>query len=293
MNPSAAAIMTALALALPAQALSQHFPDDRLMIYGSAFRTDSRISLEANGRARTEAIPFSAAWNADGTLQDHNTQPHWQVRLRLTDRQRILGGHYEVNQARRYEFAETLGSDWIPGEQIELTSEAGFQIDFELANVMYEFAVLDTERWMVGVAAGVYWLRLEAWADATVVVDYEDETRSEAADFDWVRRRHAPAVGARVAYAPGDRWLLGVELQGFATNWGNFASEDGHFERASLSAVYRLTPMFGVHAGYDWFLLDLSGALRGDLLGGEVTFSGRARGEIHVHGPTLGILLSF
>ena len=288
------ALATAVTFALAATAgpvLAQD--DDRFTVKLSAFHTDSRIALAADGRARVDEFPLAVAFGGREQIRGSRTRPHIQAMWRLSERQRLMAAHYETAQGRRYAFQETITMGEFPDERLDIHGDAGFDIEFELFNLMYEFALVSTDQWTIGLAGGIHWARLEAWADVAATAQYEDETRSETLEYDWVRRRWAPSLGLRAEYRPTGRWRLSLDGQGFSTGWGNFTSEDGHYIRMSLNAEYRITPNFGIHAGYDWFRLKIADDFRGNLLGGDVSYRGRARGDLEVKGPTLGVTFAF
>jgi len=295
MTPAPRTLVTAtvIALGLLATAAPAAAQDDRFTLKLSGFHTDARLELAADGRARVEDFPLSVAFGGRDQLRGSRTRPHVQAMWRITDRQRILAAHYETAQGRRYPFDETFTSGEFPGEQLHVFGDAGFDIEFELVNLMYEYAIISTDQWTVGLAGGLHWARLEAWADVLATAEHDGETRSETFEYEWSRRRYAPSVGVRVLYQPTDRWILSMDAQGLSTGWGNFTTEDGHYIRMGLNAEYRVTRHLGVHAGYDWFRLKLADDFRGSLADSNVTYRGRARGELDVRGPTLGVTFAF
>lgn len=289
------ALATAVALGLTAtcgQAVAQD-DKDQFKLKLSGFHTDSRLSLAADGRARVDDFPLSVAFGGRDEIRGTRTRPHIQAMWRFTDRQRLMTGHYETAQGRRYPFDESITLNGIPDERLDIHGDTGFDIEFELFNLMYEYAIVSTDQWTLGLAGGVHWARLQAWADVIATAEYEGETRTETFEYDWVRRRWAPSFGVRAEYRPTERWRLSIDGQGFSTAWGNFTTEDGHYVRMSLNAEYRITPNFGVHAGYDWFRLKIADDFRGHLAAREVTYRGRARGQLDVRGPTLGVTFAF
>lgn len=293
MTPTPRSLATAIALGMLATAGQATAQDDRFTLKISGFHTDSQLEMAADGRARTDDFPLSVAFGGRDQIRGKRTRPHVQAMWRFTDRQRLLAAHYETAQGRRYAFDETITWDDFPDEQLRIHGDAGFDIEFELFNLMYEYAIISTDQWTVGLAGGVHWARLEAWADVLATAEYDGESRSETVEYDWVRRRWAPSVGLRVVYEPADRWILTMDAQGFSTGWGNFTSEDGHYIRMGFNAEYRVTRNLGVHAGYDWFRLKIADDFRGGLADGEITYRGRARGELDVRGPTLGVTFAF
>lgn len=297
MTPTPRILAPALALAgaamLAAPAAAQSIEDDRFTFKASAFHADSRIVLGGDGRARTPDFPFSIAFGAREELQARDTRPHFQATWRFADRHRLMAAHYDVAQGRRYPFDRTITANEFPDEQARVFGEAGFDIEFELVNLMYEYALIQDERWTLGLSLGLHWARLDAHGDLTATGEYDGQTRTEQLDYSWQRRRYAPSIGARVAYRPTPRWQIAVDAQGFDTSWGNFTSEDGHYERIGFNAEYRVTRNLGVHAGYDWFRLKIADDFRGSLAGDDITYNGRWRGELRVHGPTLGLTLAF
>lgn len=293
MTRTTQAISIALALGLAAAGQANAQDDDRFTLKLSGFQTDSRISLAADGRARVDDFPLSVAFGGRDEIRGTRTRPHIQAMWRFTERQRLMAAHYETAQGRRYPFDESITMGEFPDERLDVYGDAGFDIEFELFNLMYEYAIISTDQWTVGLAGGLHWARLEAWADVIATAEYDGEVRTETLDYEWSRRRYAPSVGMRVEYRPTERWRLSVDGQGFSTGWGNFTSEDGNYVRMSLNAEYRITPNLGVHAGYDWFRLKIADDFRGSLVGGDITYRGRARGELDVRGPTLGVTFAF
>lgn len=285
-----AALPLAFAITTAASAGSD---DDRLTIKLSAFGADASIRGSVDGRARTDGLPVSAAFRGSEEIRGSDTRPHIQLMWRIGDRHRLTAAHYEVGQGRDYSFSESLDLSGIDRGEARGDLEGGFDIEFELANIMYEYTVFQGEGWSVGAAAGVHWARLEATSNARLDVEWEDEARSFEEGYDWSRRRWAPGIGLTARWQPADRWRLSADAQRFETRWGNFTSEDGFYERVGLNAEYRLARNIGVHAGYDWFRLKISDDFRGGLLDGEVRYSGTARAQLRVHGPTLGLTLAF
>lgn len=281
-----------IAAALAASPLaSLAIEQDRFNLRVSGFHAESRLSLDARGVLQLGGASEGAAGSA--SLVDRSRRAHLQAELGIAPRHRILGGYYDVRERNGFFERWQPVVDELPGNDPELALGADYVVDFRLANLMYEFALVDTERWVVGVGAGIHWAKLGADADVLLEAAYAGETRSAEGQFEWTRSRWAPSLGARIAYAPSDRWRLGLEAQGFSTGWGNFTSERGHFERAGLRVEYRLTDRLGLHAGYDWFRI----VLRDDFGAREEAIDARLdgtwRANLRVHGPTLGLTIAF
>lgn len=302
--------LTVLAAATGAahgQALSPAPDNERFTIKLSAFDTDSRIQLGARGKADVDGLPFSAAWDASGEIQGDRTRPHLQAMWRMTDRQRLTFGYYQTNQSRSYDFAR----DWdlssyqdffeeydefigeYAGTTASINADGGFDIDFRLANVMYEYALFQNETWSLAAGIGITWADLDFNARAQATGEFDGDVETVEASYQWRRTKWAPTLGVRGMYAPGPNWRFTAEAQGFQTNWGNFVTESGHFERFGVNGEYRFTRNVGVHVGYDWFRLKLSDNIRGGFSNNDVSYTGRATGDLRVHGPTVGLTVAF
>lgn len=282
-------LITAALAASPAA--SPAFEQDRFNLRVSGFHAESDLAVDARGTLRLGEDSEDAAGRAH--LVDRSRRAHIQVEFGLAPRHRILGGYYDVRERNGFfqQWRPTVNA--LPGNDPEVSMSADYGVDFRLANLMYEFALVDTERWLVGVGAGIHWAKLGADADVLLEAAYAGETLATEGQFEWTRSRWAPSLGARIAYAPSDRWRLGLEAQGFSTGWGNFTSERGHYERAGLRAEYRVTERIGLHAGYDWFRI----VLRDDFSAREEVLDARLdgtwRANLRVHGPTVGLTFGF
>lgn len=266
-----ALLATIVVLAAPA-----HADDDRVVLKLSGFQADARLGVGVRGAV----IPddYATALRDGASLHGTRTRPHVQLRVRLSLRQRLLADYYDYAQSRTVAL-DQIDVDESIGTAIPAGSRARFGIGFALASVMYEYAPLDTGAVQLGLGLGVTHARLGAAASATVG-SHSGRLRDSVDGY-------APTFGVRLHYAPGDRWRLGAEVQGFDTGWGNLAVIDGHFERAGVSIEYRVTRNVGVHLGYDWFQLTLHERIGADAI------QLRVSGALRVRGPTAGIALAF
>lgn len=274
-------LRTALALALSACAATAAAQDsDRFTFRASAFDTESQIRVAADGMIGNEDL--NATFSEEGTIGADETAARFELGWHFTDRQRVFLNYYDLQPGQSWVLDEAIYFEELPEYQIPAGSRADFGMEFKLATLMYEYAFVESDQWTVGAQAGVHWAQLVAIASFDVPDIANDR-------FEWKRTKRAIALGGRVQYRPTEKWRFGLEVQGYDTAWGNFVSENGHFERAGLLAEYRFTDTFGVHLGYDWFRLKLR-----DVAADEDEFySVLLDGELKVHGPTAGLTVAF
>lgn len=288
-RPLALSLLPALLAGIAAPA-APAADTDRFTVRASVYDTDARIRMRADGQVGNEEI--HANFDDVGLLGDDARSARFELGYRFGERHRLSASYYDLAPGGAFLLDEDYALPGIPPlpglpelpevPDVPAGSRLDYGIDFRLATLMYEYALLQDERWTVGVQGGLHWAKLSAFADLDVPGIAQDRV-------DWERRRHSIALGARVEFRPDARWRFGLEAQGYDTEWGNFVAENGHFERFGLLAEYRFTPRFGVHAGYDWFRLKL----RDTVEDADEFYSVLLDGELRVHGPTLGLTLAF
>src|SRR5690606_11855116 len=126
-----------------------------------------------------------------------------------------------------------------------------------------------------GLQAGVEYASLEG----RVYAEAGDDSY-EARD---VSDGYAPVIGTRLSFAPAERVRIVAQGQYLDADWGDFGDYDGDLSRANALVEYRFTQNFGIHAGYDWFKLNVRRH------GGDATVGLDQR----FHGPMAGVTLAF
>lgn len=239
-------------------------------------------------------------------------RPSIALKWRFSDRQRLLFDYLDFKRNRSGDISGAFsyeGGTFEDGEgnvvevpagsyEIPEGTEADAGIEFKLASAAYEFAVVDTDTFQLGLGLAAYWARLEGNASGNFEgEDYDTRLFNE--------RGVSPAPQVRVQYAPNDQWSFSLLGGGFDTSWGDFTDLDGHFYRASANIEYRFNENFGVNVGYDWFKLKLSDDFVGTDTFGPVELDGetygpvtanydlRGTGTLRVKGPTIGITYNF
>jgi hypothetical protein len=263
--------LTRLGLALaflacaPAQA-----DNDRFTLRLGAMQADADIGLR--GAVDYEGDTYDYETGRMGFGDD--TAPRVEGGFRFGERNRLLFNYFQFDKDRRYELDQdvSFGDTTFPAG-----SSAQAEAQFDLASLVYDFALIETDTTSFGLQAGAEWAKLEGRVEA---VSGEDsfEARDEADGF-------APVVGARFSANTADkRWGFTVQGQYLDADWGDFEDYEGDITRANALVEYRFTPNFGVFAGYDWFKLDV-----------EKTFDEDMRGalDLRFKGPTVGVTLAF
>lgn len=99
------------------------------------------------------------------------------------------------------------------------------EVEFQLASLMYDFAVVETERSSLGLQLGAEWAKLKGSVYAEAGEDSYRDSRSETG--------YAPVVGVRFTTRPSDKWLLNLQGQYLDAGWGDFGDYDGSITRAN------------------------------------------------------------
>lgn len=251
------------ALAFPAQAIDESFT-----LRLGAMSADAQSTLRGRTDFAGESIGFSEDFNFGGK----ETVPRLEGQFRFGERHRLLFNYFNYDKDRRI----TLGDDVeYDGTSIPAGSFAKAEVDFEVASVVYDFAVAETDTFSWGLQIGAEYAKLEAKVVARSGDEFYD-ARESSDGF-------APVIGTRLTWAPADNWRLIAQGQYLDASWGNFGNYKGNLSRANALVEYRFTPSFGVHVGYDRFKLEVDKRGSDGSLGLEQEFKG----------PIAGITLAF
>lgn len=251
-------------LALPAHAID----DDRFALRLGAMSVEAQSELGGRTIFDGEAIGFDEDFDLGGT----ETAPRIDGQLRFGTRNRVLFNYFSYDKDRRF----TLdGAAIYEGVTIPAGSFLDFQAGFEIASLVYDFAVVETATVSWGLQLGVEYASLEAEALA--------DAGADGARAREVSEGYAPVVGTRLTFVPATDWRIIVQGQYLDADWGNFDDYAGDLARANALVEYRFTDNFGVHAGYDWFRLDVEQSGGDGVFGLEQEFKG----------PVAGVTLAF
>lgn len=257
-------IAAGIALALPAHAID----DDGFTVRLGAMSADAQSELRGQSVFNGDAMGFSQDFDFGGK----ETVPRMEGQFRFGERSRLLFNYFNYDKDRRLTLSEDIEFD---GTVIPAASYAKGEIDFEVASLVYDFAVAETDTFSWGLQIGAEYAKLEAKAFADVG-DGQYRTRESADGF-------APVVGTRFTWAPADHWRVVAQGQYLNAGWGNFGSYKGDLTRTNALVEYRFTPNVGVHVGYDWFKLDVNKSGNDGVVGLKQEFKG----------PIAGITLAF
>ncbi|HET9034142.1 MAG TPA: hypothetical protein VFN25_14710 [Dokdonella sp.] len=244
--------------------------DDQFVLRLGAIQVDGDTHI--NG-----AVDFSGdAYNySSGALGfDKHIVPRVEGVFRFSERNRLLFNYFSYDNDDRYVFDDEIdvgGGVVLPaGTTIETKTR------FDLGNLVYDFALIQTPTVSVGVQIGAAWANLEGSVrldDELVHLDSSESLNGAA-----------PMIGARLSTMSEDRrWGFTLQAQYLSTRWGNFDKYSGDISRANALVEYRFTNNFGVNAGYDWFRIDANRNRSNDTLGFDLSFKG----------PTAGVTLAF
>jgi hypothetical protein len=194
--------------------------------------------------------------------------------FRLGNRHRLLFNDFRYGEDREYALDERID---LGGIGAPAGSAASLDADFDLGGLVYDFAVIETPTTSFGLQIGAQRAELTAHLRAT-------SDSGETYNARQSERGAAPALGVRLGLNTQDqRWRWVVQGQYLDADSGDFDNYNGDLTRANALVEYRFTDHFGVHAGYDWFKLDLrqSGA------------DGAAGLDQRFRGPMAGLTFAF
>ena len=251
-------------LALPAQAID----DDRVTLRLGAMSVDAQSTLSASTVFEGEDYAFSEDFDFGG----EETVPRVEGQFRFGERNRLLFNYFNYDKDRRFTLGEDITYDDVT---IPEGSFLDFEAEFEVASLLYDFAVVETGQLSWGLQIGAEYAKLEANAFADIDVD--TYSAREVSDG------YAPVVGTRVTWASAEQWRVVAQGQYLDADWGNFDDYEGDLSRANALVEYRFNDNFGVHVGYDWFRLDVEQSGSDGVIGLEQEFKG----------PVAGITLAF
>ncbi|HEY5850112.1 MAG TPA: hypothetical protein VIT62_05015 [Lysobacter sp.] len=242
--------------------------NDRFTLRIGAMDADASSELTA----RTQFMGQDLRYSQDFDFGSDEITPRIDGTFRFSDRQRLVFDYFQYDKEKTATLNDDLSFDDVT---IPAGSFARGETEFTLASLMYDYAVVDTDQFELGLQIGAEWAKLEG----TLLAEAGENRFFDQASEDG----YAPVVGARFTFTPTERWLINLQGQYLDADWGNFDNYDGSITRANAMVEYRFTPMFGVFGGYDWFKLDATRGGRDGSLGLDQRFKG----------PVAGVSLSF
>ncbi|KRG71649.1 hypothetical protein [Pseudoxanthomonas dokdonensis] len=249
-----------MAFALPAAAADNN---DRFTLRLGAMNVDADGVLSGATQVLGEDIGFSE----DFDFGSKEVVPRVDGVFRFGNRNRLIFDYFQYDKDQRATLGQDLSYDDIT---LPAGSFAKGKVKFQLASLMYDYSVVDTPTFTMGLQIGAEWAKLEGnlYAEAG---EYSYETSNSEDGY-------APVVGLRLTATPNEHWLFNVQGQYLDADWGDFGDYEGSISRANAIAEYRFTDNFGVFAGYDWFKLDVERSGSDGLLGLDQRFKGPVAG---------------
>ncbi|MEL1265382.1 hypothetical protein AAD027_13545 [Pseudoxanthomonas putridarboris] len=232
------------------------------------------MNVDASGELRGSTVfaGNDVSFSEDFDFGSKELVPRIDGVFRLGQRNRLIFDYFQYDKSRDATLSEDLSYDDVT---LPAGSFARGEVEFRLASLVYDFAVIDGERTSVGLQIGAEWAKLKGTVHAEAGEDSYRDSTSETG--------YAPVVGLRFTTRPGDRWLINVQGQYLDADWGDFGEYDGSITRANALLEYRFTPRLGAFVGYDWFKLDVERSGSNGLLGLDQRFKG----------PIAGVTLAF
>ena len=246
-----------------------HANDDRFTLRLGAMQADADTKFKGAVDFNNERYDYSSEW----LEMSDETVPRIDGMFRVADRHRFFFNYFKYDKDHRY----TLGEDISFGDTtIPSGSFAKGKAQFDLASLVYDFALVETPTTSFGLQIGAEWVRLKGSVYA--------ESGNDSFSSSEQQSGYAPVVGARFsANTPDEKWQFSVQGQYLDAEWGDFDDYKGDISRANAIVEYRFTDNFGIYGGYDWFKLDASRKENGLTYGLDHRFKG----------PIAGITLAF
>jgi len=261
--------LAALATALLFGAAPAHADEDRFTL---------RVGgMHAEGRSQFSGEAFFAgdtyAFESDRYDLGSETVPRAEGIFRFGDRHRVIFNYIRYDRRN----VATLGQDvTFDGTTFPAGSRAELDTTFDLGSAVYDFGVVETPTFGIGLQIGAQTAGLRGRLRA--------ESGAETFSTRASERGTAPVVGARISGQTTEGTLRFVaQAQYLDADWGDFGDYDGDLARANALVEYRFTPKFGLYAGYDWFRIDVRRT--GD--------DGRIGLDQRFHGPIAGVTVAF
>jgi hypothetical protein len=261
------------AFAVPARAQDQ---DSRFTLRLGAMNADGDATL--HGSAASDELGERISGNRDFDFGSAEVSPRVDGVWHISERNRLIFDYFRYEKDNR----QTFGQDFsYGGTTIPADSRVKLDTRFQLASLIYDFSVVETERFSLGLEVGAEWAQIDAKLSADAGADFEGWRASEKEDG------VAPVVGLRLTATPGEGWLINLQGQYLDADWGSFDYE-GKIKRANATVEYKFTPNFGMFAGYDWFDIEYSEPYRTD-----VGVAGQVGLDLEFKGPVVGVTFAF
>lgn len=261
------ALAMSLLYTLPAQAAEQ---DPRFTLRLGAMNIDTDNTIRGTTNIGGQDIALSEDFNLGGK----EWEPRVDGLFRISDRQRLIFDYFKYDKDRR----ETLGDSVSFGDTtVPAGSFVKAELKYQVATLVYDYSVVDSEKFDFGLQLGAEYAKISADAYADVGDLYQGRFINEKADG------IAPVVGARLTFTPSEHWMINLQGQYLNTSWGNFDDYKGDLSRANAIVQYNFNQNFGIFAGYDWFKLDADKRGSDGVIGLKQEFKG----------PLAGVSLSF
>ncbi len=273
MQQLARPVIAATLLAFAAPVHAQEADADRFTLRLGAMSASAETTLSASTVFRGEPYSFSERFDYGG----QEWVPRLDAVFRFGQRHRLVLDYFNYEKGRRHTLEEDISYDEVT---IPAGSYAQAELDFQLASLLYDYAVVERDRFSLGLQVGAEWARATASLEAAAGAErWADSAREDG---------YAPVVGLRMTARPGERWLVNLQGQYLDAGWGDFGDYDGSISRANAVAEYRFTDNFGLFAGYEWYRLDVQRSVSGDdMRDGIVGWDQRFKG------PVVGVTFVF
>ena len=188
-------------------------------------------------------------------------------------RHRIVFNYFDYRQNRTY----TTEQDFdFEGSTIPAGSDANLRTKIALGSLIHDYTLKRTARQSLGLQVGIAWGSIRGRVHA--------HAKPVSATLEQERQGFAPVIGMRFSANNRSRkWHFITQGQYINADWVGLDTYTGDMLRLNALLEYRFSEHVGIHAGYDWFRLNVGrafGQIDGDLV-------------LRFMGPTLGLTLAF
>lgn len=268
-SPHLTTCTLALAFLHPAAA-SATDSDPRFTLRVGAMHIDSSNTLRGSAVVDGRDVSF----DRDFDLGGKEWEPRVDGLFRISDRQRLIFDYLKYDKDRRETLDDSVS---FAGTTVPAGSFVKGELKYQVASLVYDYSVVDGDRFDLGLQLGAEYARVSVDAHADLGDLYQGRFLDGKTDG------IAPVIGARLTFTPTGHWLINLQGQYLNTRWGSFDHYKGDLSRANAIVQYNFNPNFGIFTGYDWFKLDADRKGSDGVIGLKQEFKG----------PMAGVSLSF
>jgi hypothetical protein len=243
--------------------------DERFSFAISGFhsRFDTTLRVDSSEFDRGTTFGFER----DLGLSRNDSLVRYEAAWRIAERHRLSFAYFDATRSHRARIRETLV---FQGQTYPVNLDVDGEFEAEVIELLYHYALIDTDRVRAEVAIGLHALTLSAGLRA---VSQDLEGRAAATTS---AGTPLPVIGGNLFWSLHPRWRLELQAQALQAKVNEL---DGRIYDLRAGINYRLSEHLDLGLNYNRFDMDL--ALKKARWAGSLNFS--------YHGPLLTLAAHF